>query len=359
MMEAISFRRKGLPVSISRVFFPILAASVLLAIAPVPCPAQSAAAPTASTTPTKKLAFDVATVKPAAPLDPAQMAAAMRAGKMLRIGLHIDASRAGYYYLPLKQLIAVAYGVKPYQITGPAWLDTERFDIEGTYPEGATKTDAPAMLQSLLVDRFKLTVHRTTDEHKVLALVTGKNGPKLTEATTKPEPIDESVPLKPRETQMDTQDGPVRMAMGKDGSAVVNMGTKGTLTYKFDVPERVIHMTSSNVTMAGFADTLSSLLTQFSGGTAGLVVDETGLKGLYEVAVDLSLDDMMAMARSQGFGAAPAPGPGTAGPAAASDPGGGTSIYQSVEKLGLKLEERKAPVEQLVIDHVEKTPTEN
>jgi uncharacterized protein (TIGR03435 family) len=189
--------------------------------------------------------------------------------------------------------------------------------------------------------------------------VVGKNGPKLTEATTKPQPIDESVPLKPGEMQMDTPDGPARMTMSKDGSAVVNMGEKGTITYNFDMQSRTIHMASSNVTMTGFADTLSSLLTQFSGGTAGLVVDQTGMKGMYEVAVDLSLEDMMAMARSQGFGMG-IPGAGPAGPSAvASDPGGGTSVYQSVEKMGLKLEERKAPVDQLVIDHVEKTPTEN
>ncbi len=348
--------------TIYRAFIPIFA-TILFAAAPLPWPAQTGAAPAASAASKTKLSFDVATVKPAAPLDMQRIAADVQAGKMPKLGAHVSAARAEYIYMPLKELIASAYKVKNFQIDGPDWLSSERFDIEGTFPEGATKTDAPAMLQSLLEERFKLTTHRTTAEHKVLALVVGKSGPKLTEATTKPQPIDESVPLKPGEMQMDTPDGPARMTMSKDGSAVMNMGEKGTITYKFDMQNRTIHMTSSNVTMAGFADTLSSLLTQFSGGTAGLVVDQTGLKGMYEVAVDLSLEDMMAMARSQGFGmGAPGAGPG-AGPAGpsgvASDPGGGSSVYQSVEKMGLKLEERKAPVEQLVIDHVEKTPTEN
>lgn len=344
--------------TIYRAFIPIIA-TILFAAAPLPCRAQNGAAPAASAGSKTKLSFDVATVKPAAPLDMQRIAADVQAGKMPRLGAHISAARAEYIYMPLKELIASAYKVKNFQIDGPDWLSSERFDIEGTFPEGASKTDAPAMLQSLLEERFKLTAHRTMAEHKVLALVVGKNGPKLTEAATKPQPIDESVPLKPGEMQMDTPDGPARMTMSKEGSATVNMGEKGTLTYKFDMQNRTIHMTSSNVTMAGFADTLSSLLTQFSGGTAGLVVDQTGLKGMYEVAVDLSLEDMMAMARSQGFGMG-TPGAGPAGPSAvASEPGGGTSVYQSVEKMGLKLEERKAPVEQLVIDHVEKMPTEN
>jgi len=45
--------------------------------------------------------------------------------------------------------------------------------------------------------------------------------------------------------------------------------------------------------------------------------------------------------------------------AAASDPGGGLSVFAAVKKLGLRLEPRKAPVEQIVVDHAEKAPTEN
>jgi len=59
------------------------------------------------------------------------------------------------------------------------------------------------------------------------------------------------------------------------------------------------------------------------------------------------------------MGMALPPGAGGADSALPAAPSGGTSIYASVEKLGLKLEERKLPVEQLVIDHIEKTPTAN
>ena len=92
----------------------------------------------AGQTPTSKPAFDVATVKPSAPLDPSKLAADMQAGKMPRLGPHISASRAEYIYMPLKELIASAYGVKSYQIDGPQWLATERFDIEATLPEGSS-----------------------------------------------------------------------------------------------------------------------------------------------------------------------------------------------------------------------------
>ena len=86
----------------------------------------------------------------------------------------------------------------------------------------------------------------------------------------------------------------------------------------------------------------------------------TGLKGNYSLALDLSLAELMAMAQSSGLGMPrPAPSPDGSGGGTASDPVGGASIYSSVQALGLKMENRNAPVTRLVIDHVEKTPTEN
>jgi hypothetical protein len=73
--------------------------------------AQGQAAPSNPNTPH---AFDVATVKPAAPLDFQKLAADFQAGKMPRMGPHVDSSRAEYIYMSLKELIVVAYGVKPY-----------------------------------------------------------------------------------------------------------------------------------------------------------------------------------------------------------------------------------------------------
>ncbi len=77
---------------------------------------------------------------------------------------------------------------------GPAWIRTERFEIQALMPEGSPtytrdefmKGDAPKlekMLQALLADRFKLAVHHETKEIPAYALMQGKNGPKLTRST--------------------------------------------------------------------------------------------------------------------------------------------------------------------------------
>ena len=86
------------------------------------------------------------------------------------------------------------------------------------------------------------------------------------------------------------------------------------------------------------------------------VVDMTGLTGNYKIGLDLSREDMMAAARAAGVNIpAGALGGGAGGPA---DPGG-TAIFQSIENLGLKLDSRKSSIEYLVIDRLEKIPTED
>jgi uncharacterized protein (TIGR03435 family) len=264
--------------------------------------------------------------------------------------------------MSLKDLIAIAYKVKAYQITGPAWLATERFDIVAKMPEGASKDDAPIMLQALLQERFKLTAHRDTQERPVLALVVGKDGPKLKESPAIAAPIDENAPLKPGETKLNTPNGPIRITRNADGSVTTNMGAKGTMTRRTDAQAQTITLESSTVTMAGFADMLTNVL-QMGGRGGRQVVDMTGLKGNYQVAVEISFADAMAAARAQGM-TPPMPAASseaaTASPAlAASDPSGSSTVFASAKRLGLKLEPRKAAVEQVVIDHVEKTPTEN
>src|ERR1700733_6938905 len=123
--------------------------------------------------------FEVATIKPSPPLDPAKIAAALQAGGKMPIGANVEFLRAEYLYLDLRSLMTLAYGVKPYQITGPDWMSTEHFDIIAKMPEGSKKEDEPIMLQTLLEERFKLTTHRGSSELSVLALVVGKGGPKL------------------------------------------------------------------------------------------------------------------------------------------------------------------------------------
>jgi len=306
-----------------------------------------------------KPTFEVASVKPAT-LDIQKLAAAMTSGgEMPKMGPHVDGAQAEYSVMALKELIQVAYKVKPSQISGPDWIATQRFDIKAKMPAGATKDDAPLMLQSLLEDRFKLSVRRETKEHPVLALVVGKGGAKMKESEPA-KPLDENAPLKPGESKMDTAEGPVRMTVDmKAGGATVDMGAKGKYTYSVDRATMSFHLAATQVTMAGFADMLTSISQQLGGGAGGrTIVDMTDLKGSYEVGIDFAIADLLAIAQAQGMDVG---GAGVTGAAAnaASTPGGGTSITDAVQALGLKLEPRKAPVEQLIIEHVEKTPTEN
>jgi uncharacterized protein (TIGR03435 family) len=303
--------------------------------------------------------FEAATVKPSAPIDQAKMIAMIQSGKM-PLGAHISATRAEYNYLDLKTLLSYAYGVKSYQITGPDWMGSARFDIVAKMPEGSTKADAPRMLQTLLEDRFKLVVHRSTDEHPVLAIVVAKGGPKLKASAEKPVPIDEDAPLKPGEINMDTPDGPTRGKIDMATmSSVIDMGLKGKMAYKMNAATKSIHIDFMMTTLPGFADMTSQLLTQLGGGiVVQRIVDATGIAGNYDASLEISLAEMMAMAKSAGIdqpGATPATAAGEA-----QDPGGGgVTLAQALQSMGLKLESRKAPVEQFIVDHIEKTPTEN
>lgn len=79
----------------------------------------------------------------------------------------------------LLDLIASAYSVRATQVSGPAWLSSQGFDIEAKVPDGTRKEKLNAMLQSLLAGRFGLKVHRGTQTNQDFALAVGKNGPKL------------------------------------------------------------------------------------------------------------------------------------------------------------------------------------
>jgi uncharacterized protein (TIGR03435 family) len=87
----------------------------------------------------------------------------------------------------LRRLINMAYGIpdsREYLLTGPDWLDTERFDISAKYPLSTSDPDVLQMLQRLLGERFSLTLHRETRQISGYALMIGKNGPKLRPAAS-------------------------------------------------------------------------------------------------------------------------------------------------------------------------------
>jgi uncharacterized protein (TIGR03435 family) len=183
----------------------------------------------------------------------------------------------------------------------------------------------------------------------VLSLVVGKSGPKLVESAEKPGPIDETVPLKPGESRLVTEDGPVHVIRGSDGTTTYNMGVKGLMISRIDQGTQTLHLNGKAITMGGFADILTRFSQMLDNGGRPFV-DMTGLQGHYEIAFDLSTADMASIARARGIDIPEAP--------ASSEPGG-QSLLGAVESLGIKLESRKAMVGEVIIDHVEKTPTAN
>jgi bla regulator protein BlaR1 len=221
--------------------------------------------------------------------------------------------------ISLRALIQQAYGVEENQILGaPSWVGSERYDIEAKV--ASSDTDAlhdlnpdqrRLMLQPLLADRFQLKVHTELKDLPVLVLVVAKGGPKLHEA-------------KPGDTYPNG-------LKGFDGEA----GGPGMMLM------RPGQLTAQGVDLSFVAKQLSQQL----GRT---VQDQTGLTGKYDFTMQWKPDrDPSPMPG--------APQPGQQGPdATLSTDSSEASIFTAVqEQLGLKLESGKAPVEVLVIDHVE------
>ncbi len=303
----------------------------------------------AAQTPAARLEFEVASIKPALPL-----ATQMSTGK-LHVGMTIDGTRVDLGSMSLADLVPLAFKVKPYQVSGPDWMSANRFDIIGKIPEGTTKDQVPEMLQALLADRFKLTFHRDSKDHPVYGLVVAKGGAKMKEAAPEPDAPPPAADDDKKGLSIGTADGSrARITQDSKGVVVTGNGQTGT-TRMTPGPDGSMHMEASKMTMVALADALSRFVDR-------PVVDMTDLKGGYQVGLDLSMADLMKAARAAGAvlppGMAAGGGPGTSPADAATDPSSG-SIFNAVQQLGLRLEPRKTPIEDIVIDHLEKAPTEN
>ncbi len=108
-------------------------------------------------TPAPSLTFDVASVRPSAPLDMAKLQADMQAGKMPNFGMHLDGLRAEYNYMSLKELVVAAYKVKPYQVNCPDWMATQRYATSSRAHAGRRKQGRRASYaeKCSLEDRFR------------------------------------------------------------------------------------------------------------------------------------------------------------------------------------------------------------
>ena len=256
-------------------------------------------------TPPARPQFEVASVKPAATdAAGASLVAMMRV--MMRTNLQAgaipmeDPGRIRLNNWALLDLIAAAYRVRARDVSGPSWLADQGFNIEAKIPEGTPKEELNKMLQSLLEERFGLKVHRGTQTKQGFALAIGKDGPKLKPA----EP-----PLTPEQRQeRSAANGKRREEMRQEGTPLA--GSRA--------------LTLRSTTTEGLATSLVLF-------TDAPVADETGLTGNYSVTIETWNNP---------------------------DVPGGT-VFDAVEKLGLKLEARKITVDTIVVDRVSKMPTAN
>ncbi len=304
--------------------------------------------------------FDVATIKQADPINIQALAAAGRTGSISlpNIGMRVTGNQVNFGYMSLRDLATIAYAVKPTQIKAPDWMAQQRFDIQALMPEGADQKQVPAMLQALLKDRFKLVAHKDSKEQDVMALEVAKGGHKMKEAA----PVDpNAVAAAPAAGAQTMTFGGQQVTVNRSGggaTAVVAGGPAGTGGVKVSMGQDMqMHMEIERMTMQQLVDQLTTM-------NELQVVDRTGLTGAFQVTLDISMADMLAVARRSGamagvalpagLGGAPAGMPAGLG---AADPGG--DISSTVAKLGLRLEKTKAVMESVTVESAEKLPTEN
>lgn len=315
------------------------------------------------------LSFEVASIKPAPPLNPQ----AMLAGGKMHIGIQVDGARVDIGYGIPFALIMQAFDLKMHQIQGPEWMlkNPQAFDILATLPAGAKTNQVPEMLQNLLKDRFGLKYHMVKQEKDAYALLVGKPPMKLEPVEIEEaKPVDPSAPTPepPKGAQVIQIPGAGQATVSASGGFTMNMrpqvGAKGigNIRMTMDAPKpgtnpMDMKMTMEmEATMDAFAGQLSTLLDK-------PVVNMTELKGGYKVPLEMGLMDLMGVAQKLGgmtgmnLGALGGAGAGPA--SAASDPGGSSSLKDTVQKLGFRLESRKLPIDVMVIDNLEKNPTEN
>ena len=195
----------------------------------------------------------------------------------------------------LKRCIMVAYDVGDAQVAGPAWIDSEAYDISAKVLSGGVDTQYTLRLQTLLKDRFKLVLHREMREGPVFNLVVAKGGPK----------------------------------MAKDESGAPQDS---------DITRQKGHATFRAVSM----EQLAIFMERPQVAVGRSVVDKTGLQGVYNFTLDWTLQDRAGSADSP-----------------KADDQWPSIFGALQEQLGLKLEPGRARREVIVVDSAEKVPTEN
>jgi len=214
-------------------------------------------------------------------------------------------------------LVMYAYDIKRFQISGPEWLRTERYNVNAIVSRNATREQFRLMLQNLLAERFGLKVHWENREMPIYELAVAKNGPKLGKTNPDGRAPDgfPSLPQgnAPLTMMMSTSNGPAMALRGHDETAE---GLASMLSHQVNFPVR----------------------------------NATGLQGKY----DFTLYWLVRPTR-QLISAALADPNGWKDPEAGS---AGPTLFEAIqEQLGLRLQAKKGLVPVLVVDRVDKKPT--
>jgi uncharacterized protein (TIGR03435 family) len=224
----------------------------------------------------------------------------------------------------LKQMIQSAYRVREFEIVGgPAWVQSDRFDVEAKADETYRSGDLPLLMQNLLSTRFMLTVHRETRDLPIFNLTVAKGGPKIDPVPFPERPATGSAQPTLPSPPTGTTNSP-RPAMNA-GGFFVGIG----------------QMRSAAVPLTALTNTLSQMFGR-------PVIDKTGLSGLFDINLSWSPDPSERIAP---------PGINVARPPTV-DPDGPTIFTALQEQLGLRLESATGAVEIIVIDSAQK-PSEN
>jgi len=253
-----------------------------------------------------------------------------------------DPGRITYTQVPLIQVLMTAWGIEYYQLDCPAWLktgprDQNWYTITATMPPRTTQQQFQVMLQTLLVERFRILLHHETRNYPGYELVIAPGGSKLRQ------PADPDAP--------DPDRGP-NGDIGDDGFLVLPKGHgKGV-----SMARNGMYAKFQNCTLDEMIEPyLRSFIQLSTGEESTHIVDNTGLSGKYDYSLKFD-------ARSTAARLVVAPGVQTATSAGtASEPSGLPDLFHAMEQqLGLRLVKSKGfPLDTIVIDHIERMPIED
>ena len=244
--------------------------------------------------------------------------------------------------MTLAMLIGYAYRISPDRVAGPEWMrapGSSRFEIVATIPQGNSKDQVPEMFQALLEERFSMAVHRRTASLPVYALVVTKGGLKIQRAAVG-RPTEDRAADSEAADSLDGYYGAVQSraipdAGGNDPVTLLSNPRMGTVRQTGD-PSRSLRWEAPDISFAGLADLLDHVAP-----VTLPVIDMTAVSGRYQLVLDVSLADLRAAGR----------------PTADMETTILRAFNDGLRKLGLRMERRTGPVETIVVDRVERTPT--